>query len=130
MAAGLLLTVKNNGAQTWEPLFEYDAAKQELVPRTVGFERVDEEYYLVLFGSGIRGYQQPLIEAYGVRILGQVQYAGSQLTLAGLDQVNIRLSKELAGSGLVIVTLQFSEASIARFINTVEVKIGGIRTTN
>ena len=96
VAAGLLLKVRRDGTQTYEPLFEFDTTKQEFVPRTVGFERADEDYYLVFYGTGIRGYQQPQVSVYGESNLGQVSYAGSQLGFAGLDQVNIRLAKEAA----------------------------------
>jgi uncharacterized protein (TIGR03437 family) len=133
VAAGFLLKVRHDGTQAYEPLFEFDATKQEFVPRTVGFERADEDYYLVLYGTGMRGYQQPEVYAYRGDNLGQIVYAGSQLGLAGLDQVNIRLAKEAAGSGLVQLGLQFRSAnSLAntRWTNVVEVKIGGVRATN
>ncbi|NOT61602.1 MAG: hypothetical protein HOP19_15400 [Acidobacteria bacterium] len=131
VAAGSLLRVRSNGTQVWESLFTYDATKREYVPRTVGFERADEEYYLVLFGSGIRGRQVPLSEvvASGAHP-ATVLYAGSQLQIAGLDQVNIRLPKELAGQGLINLRLLFNDPEHYRESNTVEVRLGGVRTSN
>jgi uncharacterized protein (TIGR03437 family) len=136
VAAGLLLKVKRDGTQAYEPLFEFDATKQEFVPRTVGFERTDEDYYLVFYGTGIRGYQQPETGYFsdgGTGFFGEVTYAGSQLTLAGLDQINIRLAKEAAGSGLVSVRFFLrtpNNPNSYRLTNLVEVKIGGVRATN
>jgi uncharacterized protein (TIGR03437 family) len=38
-------------------------------------------------------------------VLQEVLYAGAQGAFAGLDQVNVRLSRNLAGRGLVDVSL-------------------------
>lgn len=73
-----------------------------------------------LFGSGIRGCAGP--SAVSVRIGGvdaEVLYAGPQPDSAGLDQVNVRLPRSLAGRGDVDVVL----AGDGKTANTVRVNV-------
>ena len=65
-----------------------------------------DQVFLVLFGSGLRARSS--LAAVSARIGGaeaQVTYAGPQGDFLGLDQVNVRLARELAGRGEVDVTL-------------------------
>jgi uncharacterized protein (TIGR03437 family) len=70
---------------------------------------VDTPIYLSLYGTGIRGWSTigtPLNTT--VNIGGQsfpAAYAGPQPTVPGLDQVNVPLSLNLRGAGLVNVTV-------------------------
>jgi uncharacterized protein (TIGR03437 family) len=74
--------------------------------------RSDNEVFLVLFGTGFRNASAP--QAATVKIGGfvlPVMYAGSQGTFAGLDQINLRLTPELAGRGETAVELQIDGQS-------------------
>jgi uncharacterized protein (TIGR03437 family) len=50
-------------------------------------------------------------------VLQEVLYAGAQGAFAGLDQVNVRLSRNLAGRGLVDVLLTVD----GKMANTVKI---------
>ena len=66
----------------------------------------NDQVYLVLYGTGLRGHAQAPI-CYVGETLVEVSYAGAQSAFAGLDQVNVKLPRSLAGSGLVDVLLTF-----------------------
>ena len=76
----------------------------DLLPVDLGPEA--DQVFLVLFGTGLRARSS--LAAVSARIGGaeaQVTYAGPQGDFLGLDQVNVRLPRELAGRGEVDVTL-------------------------
>ena len=67
------------------------------------------ELYLVLNGTGLRGRSG--LEAFDVRVggvVGEVTYAGMQAEFAGLDQINVRLPRWLAGRGDVEIELMIN----------------------
>ncbi len=75
---------------------------------------------LTLFGTGWRGLNSPA--NVSVKIGGidcPVEYAGSQPTLEGLDQINARLPRALIGKGDVEVEVK-NENTTA---NIVQLKI-------
>lgn len=66
----------------------------------------DEEVFLALFGTGIRGRSSlanvtTKVGATDVEVL----YAGVQPDFVGLDQINIRLPQSLQGSGEVFINV-------------------------
>jgi uncharacterized protein (TIGR03437 family) len=62
--------------------------------------------FLLLFGTGIRGRSALSAVSTQVGTLAvETLYAGPQGRFAGLDQVNVRLSRSLAGSGEVDVRM-------------------------
>jgi uncharacterized protein (TIGR03437 family) len=64
------------------------------------------EVYLVLFGTGLRF--RSTLAAVRVSIGGvdaPVEYAGPQHEFSGLDQVNVRVPRSLAGRGAVALQL-------------------------
>jgi uncharacterized protein (TIGR03437 family) len=76
-----------------------------------------DEVYLVIFGTGWRRVES--IERVSVRIGGvevPVVYAGQQGNYAGLDQVNMRLPRQLAGRGTMTLSLEIEGmlANLAR----------------
>lgn len=74
------------------------------MPLELGEE--EERLYLLLFGTGIRGRSS--LAGVEVRIGGVgavVEYAGPQPTYEGLDQVNVRVPRSLAGRGEVEIAL-------------------------
>jgi endoglucanase len=92
LAAAHVIRVKPDGGQVYEPVF----------PGPIHFDDPVERVFLALYGTGVRG------SAAAVRIAGtdlRATYAGPQGQYAGVDQVNVELSRSLAGAGLVNVTV-------------------------
>lgn len=105
VAAGYLLRVRaETGQQSIEPIARLDAASGQFVP--VPIVRVfGDQYFLVLFGTGIRPTSSSTVTAsVGGRAV-PVQYAGPQGDLAGLDQVNLTLTNAFGASGMAPVML-------------------------
>jgi uncharacterized protein (TIGR03437 family) len=91
------------GFQSLVPVFNCTApGKCTAVPIDVG---IDEPVYLTLYGTGIRGGgSNPVTVNFGGTTV-LATYAGPQPQFPGLDQVNVPLSLNLRGSGLVPVTV-------------------------
>jgi uncharacterized protein (TIGR03437 family) len=93
-----------NGEQTVEPL----TSQIDLGPDS-------DQVSLVLFGTGLRHRTSlagvrvtftALSEDQLAEVDGPVEYAGPQNEFAGLDQVNVRLPRSLAGSGAQEIQLR------------------------
>jgi uncharacterized protein (TIGR03437 family) len=67
-----------------------------------------DQVYLVLFGTGIRGAASGTLRP--TLALGQATYAGPQLQIPGLDQVNFLLSSSSPRTGLTGLQLQIDGA--------------------
>jgi uncharacterized protein (TIGR03437 family) len=105
LAAANLLRVAGDGTQTVEPVVELNAAGQ-VVARPIDLGPPDEQVFLLLYGTGIRSRGTPPTNQVTVGGAVQtIQYAGPQGEFVGLDQVNIRLNRTLAGRGLLDVVL-------------------------
>ena len=118
IAAAVALRVKADGSQIFEPVSQWDTARQQFVPLPIDVGQANDQVFLILFGTGIR-YRNRLGEAE-VRIGGlpiKALYAGRQDTFAGLDQINIPLPKPLVGQGEVDVVLRLD----GKITNTVKV---------
>lgn len=78
-----------------------------------------DQVYLILLGTGIRnaGTTGVSVKVQGLNAL--VTYAGPQSEVPGLDQVNVLLPRELAGSGPLNVVLTAAPANA----NTVHLSI-------
>jgi uncharacterized protein (TIGR03437 family) len=91
LAAAYAIRVSAGGVQTLEPI-------SSPIDLSAG------QVYLILFGTGIRG----AVSSVGVTIGGvnaPVKYAGPQGVTPGLDQVNVLIPPQLAGSGTVKIVL-------------------------
>ena len=77
-----------------------------------------DQLFLLLFGTGLR-YRSSLSTA--TVVIGnqpvEVIYAGAQGEMSGLDQLNLRLPRSMAGRGLVDVKVTVD----GRAANTVQV---------
>lgn len=100
LAAAVILRVKADGSQIYEPITRFDAAQNKLIPVPVDLGTESDQVFLLLFGTGAR-YRTSLsgVTAKLGGADGQVGYAGAQNDFAGLDQFNIRLSRQLIGRG-------------------------------
>lgn len=106
VASAVALRVKANGSQSYEPVSVFDQAQNKFVSRPISLGASNEQVYLVLFGTGIRN--RSALSNVKVKIGGvdvSVEYAGPQGGFVGLDQVNLRLPRSLAGRGEVDVVL-------------------------
>src|SRR5262245_38023436 len=106
VASAYVLRVKADGARSEEPVAQYDAAQNRFVMLPIDLGAEDEQVYLILYGTGFR--HQRDLTAVTVK-LGDVAtealYAGSQGGYEGLDQLNLRLPRILAGRGEFDVVL-------------------------
>jgi endoglucanase len=103
LAAAQVIRVKADGSFSYEPVAQFDAAQNAIVPAPIDFGAASDQLILVLYGTGVRG------SSFSARIGGTdapVTYAGPQGQYPGLDQVNVPLPRSLAGSGQVNVVLK------------------------
>ncbi len=101
-AAAEAVTVNGDGSQTLTQVARFDAGQNKFV--AVPIDVTANAAVLVLYGTGIR--QRSDLANVKVKVGGveaAVEFAGAQSSYAGLDQVNVRLPKSLAGRGEVMV---------------------------
>jgi uncharacterized protein (TIGR03437 family) len=106
LATALVLRVKANGQQVYEPVAHYDAATGAFTPKPIDVSLAGEQVYLIFYGTGFR-YRNSLnsvsMEMGGV--VANVLYASVAPGYAGLDQINVPAPSSLAGRGEVDVVL-------------------------
>jgi uncharacterized protein (TIGR03437 family) len=106
VAAAVAVLVAPDGSQTSRLAFECADGAGSCVPAPVDLGAQNDRAFLLLFGTGIRGRRT--LEDVRVRIGGieaEVLYAGPQGSFVGLDQVNVRIPRALAGKGEAEMTL-------------------------
>jgi uncharacterized protein (TIGR03437 family) len=106
LAAAVVLRVRADGSQVYEPVARFDETARKFVAIPIDLGSPGDKVFLVLFGTGIRGRQSlsTVKAAMGGRI-AEINYAGPQGSLFGLDQVNALIPRELQGRGDVDVLL-------------------------
>jgi uncharacterized protein (TIGR03437 family) len=109
LAAAYLVRVSADGRQTIEPVFTLRNSKRVALP--VDLRPSTEQVYLILYGTGIRGAGKAGTSVTIKGLDAQVTYAGPQPDFAGLDQVNVLLPRDLAGSGDVTLVLTAAGAT-------------------
>ncbi len=95
-----------SGAETVEPVANFDSAQNRFVAAPIDTGADGDQVFLILYGTGIR-YRTDLPNVH-VTIGGEaseVIYAGATPGFSGLDQVNARIARSLAGRGDVEVVL-------------------------
>ena len=102
VAAAYIIRVKSDGTQLYEPVARYDSTTARWVPVPVSLGPETDQVFLVLFGTGWR-FNGPLSD---VRVTAggqpaEVIYIGPQGGFVGLDQINLRLGRSLAGRGVI-----------------------------
>lgn len=118
--AATVLRIKGDGSQSYEPVAEFNAAQNRFVARPIDLGPPTDQVFLILFGTGIRN--RSALSTVNARIGGEnaeVLFAGSQDGFVGLDQVNLRLPRALAGRGEADVVLNVDGKSA----NTVKVSV-------
>src|SRR5262249_52020570 len=120
VGAAVALRVKGDGAQSFEPVAQFDAATNRFVSLPIDLGPDTDQVFLLLFGTGARG--RSALSAVNVTIGGvtaPVSFADAQGGLAGLDQLNARLPRSLIGLGELDVALTVD----GRIANGVKVRI-------
>jgi uncharacterized protein (TIGR03437 family) len=118
--AAVVLRVKSDGTQSYEPVAQFDQAQNRFVATPIDLGSATDQLYLIAFGSGFR-YRNSLSTVSSAigGINAQVLFAGAQGDLAGLDQANIVIPRSLAGRGNVDVVLSVD----GKTANTVSINI-------
>lgn len=102
--AAVVLRFKADGTQSTESVAQFDPAQNRFTPRPIEVGAESDRVFLILFGTGVRGAGP--VETVTAQLGGlpiEVLFTGALSGLAGLDQINLRLSREvllaLAGPG-------------------------------
>jgi uncharacterized protein (TIGR03437 family) len=120
VSAAVALRVAPDGGQSLLDVYRCGTALGSCAPVPIDLGGAANQMILELFGTGIRG--RSALTAVTAKIGGQdaeVMYAGPQGGFAGLDQVNVRVPRSLAGRGDVDVVLVVD----GKTANTVTVNI-------
>lgn len=123
--AALVLRIKADGAQTFEPVAQFDPALNKFVPVPIDLCAESEQVYLILFGTGIRGLSLRDMRINTPALSNETEpiaitYADAAPGFVGLDQVNALLSRSLAGKGEI--ELQLSHLS-SYYSNRVRISV-------
>ena len=105
-AAALALRIKADGSQRYEPVAKFDPEQNRFVPAPIELGPATDQVFLVFYGTGLR--HRSSLSAVSCSIGGassEAVFAGPAPGFAGLDQVNVRLPRSLAGRGELDVEL-------------------------
>jgi uncharacterized protein (TIGR03437 family) len=106
VAAAVVLRVKSDGARSFEPVAVFDRTLNQFVPVPIDMGPSDDQIFLILFATGVRA--RASLSAVTATVGGsnvEATFAGAHPTLVGLDQLNLRLPRSLAGRGEVDVVV-------------------------
>lgn len=106
VAAALVLRVKPDGTQSYQPIAEYDTVRKQYIALPLDLGPANDQLFLVLFGTGIRA--RSALQSVTAKLGGtdaEVLFVGAQGDLVGLDQINLRLPRSLAGRGLINIEI-------------------------
>ncbi len=104
--AAVLLRVSSGNSQVYEPVAVFDSVQNKFIARPIDLGAETDQVFLVGYGTGWRNRSS--LGAVEVKIGGQtceVLYAGEAAGYFGLDQVNVRLLRNLIGRGEVDLEL-------------------------
>lgn len=105
-AAAVILRIKADGSQTYEPVAQFDQAQQKFVTAPIDMRQETDQIFLLLFGTGISNISSLTgVSAKLAHFDTPVLYAGSQGGYAGLDQINLPISRNLVGYGEIDVSV-------------------------
>lgn len=106
VASAVVLRVRGDGSQSFEPVAQYDVARQQFVAVPIDLGPVTDQVFLILYGTGWRS--RGSLSAVTMKLGGsdaEVLYAGPQGDFVGLDQLNARAPRSLTGRGEVDLVL-------------------------
>jgi uncharacterized protein (TIGR03437 family) len=110
VAAAVVVRVMANGKRRVEPVARFDYVQNKFIAIPIDFGpdmgRASDQIFLSLFGTGIRFRSS--LAAVSANVGGvslPAEYAGLAPGFFGLDQINVRLTRNLVGRGDVNVLL-------------------------
>ncbi|MBI1761339.1 MAG: SBBP repeat-containing protein [Acidobacteria bacterium] len=104
--AGFAIRQRADGSQSLVNIAVSNNAGQQ-VPLPLDLGPDSDQLFLVLFGTGMRGRTATsAVTATIGGVSAEVLFAGAQGDLAGLDQINLRIPRALAGRGEIDVQLR------------------------
>lgn len=106
LPAATVLRVRGDGTQSFEPIAQFDPVSSKFQPVAIDLGPATDQVFLILFGTGIR--HRSALTGVTARLGGtdaEVLFAGAQGGFVGLDQINLRLPRSLAGRGEVDLEL-------------------------
>ena len=104
--AAVILRIKANGSQSYEPLAAFDSSQNKFVAAPIDLGTETDQVFFVGYGTGFRGRSS--LSAVSVKIGGadsEVLFAGTAEGFFGLDQLNARIPRSLIGKGDVDLEL-------------------------
>lgn len=123
VAAANFLRLKPNNVQSYEPVGRFDNTQSKFIPVPINLGPETEQVYLVLYGTGARFHSgMAQITAKLGETPVEVMSAGAQGTLIGMDQINLRVPRNLPACGVldVVVTIE------GRVTNKVQVAVSAL----
>jgi uncharacterized protein (TIGR03437 family) len=105
VAAALVLRIIDLNLIEYQPVAEFDPNLGRSVPIEIDFGPENHQLILLLFGTGIRFGNLAQVSATIGGEPAEVLSVGPQPEFVGLDQVNVRLARELRGRGDIEITL-------------------------
>lgn len=121
VAAAVALRIRADNSQSFEPVSRFDAVSNSFVSVPIALGPASDQVFLLLYGTGLRN--RTALSGVTATIGGtasEVSFAGAQPDFVGLDQINVRIPRSLAGRGELDVVLM-ADGKIA---NTVRINIG------
>ena len=106
-ASGRAVRVKGDVTQSWQYVFSAASVPGTWVTAPIDMGPATDQIILELYGTGIRGRSSlGAVSATIGGVSATVDYAGGVDGYAGLDQVNLRVPRSLAGHGEVDIVLR------------------------
>ncbi|MGH9940173.1 MAG: S8 family serine peptidase, partial [Blastocatellia bacterium] len=106
VAAAVALRARADGSQSFEPVAVFDQSRNQFVAAPIDPGPESDQVFLVLFGTGWRFRSSLAVVTASVGgVNSEALFASALEGLVGLDQLNLRLSRTLAGRGEVDVAL-------------------------
>lgn len=103
-AVAIALHVGSDNSRRYEEVVDWDAKQNLYITRPLDLGPEGESLYLELYGTGIRDWKTGVSATIGGEP-AEVLYAGITPGFVGLDQVNVKVPRSLAGRGEVDIKL-------------------------
>lgn len=105
VVAAVALRIKADGSQHFEPVARFDQTLNRFVPAPIDLGAATDQVFLVIFGTGLRGANLEDVDGRIGEFIAEALFIGPQPDFTGLDQINLRVPRRLAGKGEVAVDL-------------------------
>ncbi len=120
LAAAVVLRVKADNSQSFEPVARFDPALNRVVAVPIDLGPETDQLFLIAYGTGMRFRSSLMTTSANIGgMIANVLYAGPAEGFVGLDQCNLPISRALAGRGQVNVILTVD----GKTANTVTIEI-------